>query len=41
MAVMMYEAYRRHGILPHKIYALRKEEMLVLRAFIEMEMTEG
>lgn len=40
-AVMLYEAYRRHGILPHEFYKLRKEEQLILRAFIEMELEEG
>lgn len=41
MAVMLYEVYRRHGILPHEFYQLRKEEQLILRAFIEMELGES
>lgn len=41
MAVMLYEVYRRHGILPHEFYQLRKEEQLILRAFIEVELEES
>lgn len=37
----MFEAYRRHGILPSKIYNMRIEEKIILRAFIEMELQEG
>ncbi len=38
--MLAYHMWHRFGTLPHEIYALREEELLVLAAFFSLSLEE-